>query len=205
MLVSLTGSFWWGTVVQMTSHLTLSLRLTSDTPQRKQNIIPVEINCKLVGFCYETGLKGTLIITLHMLVNTSRHNCGWAIFGGKFEQTNPLKSGTSREYLWSSVKIFRGAWSEDKQTDRRADDSDSEGFSEYGWHSVFPTADGLDKPEWGPSLSEHASFQQGMKETSLVCVSVYVVWGWSDAGVCLSVSASVCLHNFACLLLWLWA
>lgn len=85
MLVSSTGSFWWGTVVQMTSHLTLSLRLTSDTPQRKQNIIPVEINCKLVGVCYETGLKGTLIITLHMLVNTSRHNCGWAIFGGKFE------------------------------------------------------------------------------------------------------------------------
>lgn len=38
-----------------------------------------------------------------------------------------------------------------------------------------PTADGLDEPEWGPSLSEHASFQQGMKETSLVCVSVYVV------------------------------
>lgn len=55
------------------------------SPHPLSNIIPVEINCKLVGVCYETGLKGTLIITLHMLVNTSRHNCGWAIFGGKFE------------------------------------------------------------------------------------------------------------------------
>lgn len=97
------------------------------------------------------------------------------------------------------------------RTDRRADDFDDGGFSENAWPSAFSTTDGLDKLEQGckrkkkkPSVSYWANHTARSISTrnernkcgvQLMCVK---------AEGCRCLPVCVCVHNFACLHLWLW-